>query len=110
MDEFTHNWVFKRNAWDHLELTGHPGGLRAVKVVSCMDNCTLVGQCPDNTKKPTKAHSACVASCKLEKCPKTMSAQNCSWATGSARRELQRIKTCATPRTRKRMSFEQYSV
>merc|ERR1719265_613784 len=67
-------WVFKKSFWDNVELSGRPEGLRAVKVVSCLDNCTLAQECviqPDvMTKKQSKAFGACVQTCKIDSCQK----------------------------------------
>merc|ERR1712008_313337 len=69
-DDVVSHWVFKTTFWDKLELPGKAGRLRAAKVASCMDNCTLVANCRlmDMSKKVQKAFQACTASCKFEKC------------------------------------------
>lgn len=74
-DEHVFHWVSKRSFWDHLE---RPGGaasrMRASKVVSCMDNCTLtIQKCiPFDTikAKTMKKMRACIGTCKIQECEK----------------------------------------
>lgn len=67
-------WVYKSTFWDNVELSGRPEGLRAVRVVKCLDNCTLAQECVlapnEMTKKQQKVFGACVQTCKMETCQK----------------------------------------
>merc|ERR1712007_98968 len=61
------HWVFKRTAWDHLDVVGTTVRLRAGKTVACLDNCTLAVNC--NMKTLSK-NQACMMSCKFDDCQK----------------------------------------
>merc|ERR1712000_568587 len=65
-------WVFKHTAFDKLELPSSPVRMRASRVVTCLDNCTISAKCDlqNMNKKQMKKFQKCAQDCKLEACTK----------------------------------------
>lgn len=71
-DEGLRHWVYKTTFWSKLELPGKADRLRALRIVDCLDACSLAAQCkfadPTAPKKEKKAYGKCVTDCNIEKC------------------------------------------
>ncbi|CAK0828145.1 unnamed protein product, partial [Prorocentrum cordatum] len=69
-DDFRRYWVHRPTFWEHLEVPGRMAELRAAKVVSCMNNCTLTQECrmQEMSRKEQKAFQKCMKGCKMDEC------------------------------------------
>lgn len=99
-EEFKRQWVSRRTFWTSLELPERIVRMRAHRVVSCLDNCTLVANCRMSEmatlpKKKAKAIQACVGTCKLEACDADAECKKFLQAYATCKEQTSRGEKCS---------------
>eukprot|EP00930_Biecheleria_cincta_P033648 TRINITY_DN23309_c0_g1_i1.p1 TRINITY_DN23309_c0_g1~~TRINITY_DN23309_c0_g1_i1.p1 ORF type:complete len:250 (-),score=55.55 TRINITY_DN23309_c0_g1_i1:62-811(-) len=71
-DQGVRHWVYRTTFWEKLELPGKMERLRALKVATCLDDCSVKQECRMNSmsKKQSKVYRECVKACKVDECIK----------------------------------------